>query len=150
MLVLAQSLAQFRRACVQRRMIAYYAASITGLTFLVAFWLEDLQLSHTAAWRELKMDVVSALQVLPASQQRVVRIAELENTGQLSASAKAWLKQTTITIQPVQVRTGNARPNQEGLAARFGVWRFAMIRFPDGKQEFVGPYEVLNGSRSVP
>lgn len=155
MLVLIQSLAQFRRACVPRRLIVYYAASITGLAFLVAFWLEDLQLSHTSAWRELKTDVVSALQALPGTprtpgQQRVVNIAELENTGQLSASAKAWLKQTTITIQPVEVKTPNGRPNQEGLAARFGIWRFAMIRFPDGKQEFVGPYEVLNGSRLTP
>jgi len=141
-ILLALSFAQFRRARVQGRVVVCYTAIVAAYTFLAAFWVVDIQMSNAEAWRELKTNVAEALQSLPRSNLKpeAVSVGELESTGQLSSAAKAWLRGATITIQLGEARTFSSHLNDQGTPRVVNNPMLAVIRFPDGRQEFVGPY----------
>jgi len=142
-LVLRQSLAQFRREQVQARKVIASCAVLAVFTFFGIFWVIDISISPQKAQNSLRQDVATALCSLPRRElysDRPQRVTpkQLEQTGNLSFSARRWLRDSTISIMVVEVRGG---PSAAALAKR-GRWCTAVIYFSNGEQDFVQPYPV--------
>jgi hypothetical protein len=143
-IVLVQSLAQFKRTQVRFRTTIWYAAAVLAFTVLAAFWVVDLQMSYDKAGSYLRENTAQALRSMGAvgrthGHSQEVSLADLEQTGLLSGAAKKWLRGANITIQPVEARGFSKLPSN-GTPGPVNNPVLALIRFPNGQQDFIGPY----------
>jgi hypothetical protein len=114
-------------------------------TFVCCLWVTDISICQQKAWNSLREDVATALRALPPrefysarTQAQVVTLKQLEQTGKLSATARKWLRDSTMYIQAVEVRGGSPV-----VGAKQGEWFTVSIHFRDGGQDFVPPFLVF-------
>jgi hypothetical protein len=109
LLLLGQSLVQFRRAQPQRYVLLRYSIIAVLVCFCCILGLVTLNESaHQVETGELKLELQNALLSLPPANveptpeaPRVVTFKELEDTGKLSPMTRTWLRNTTISFQEV-------------------------------------------------
>lgn len=133
MMLLAQSLARFRRARQQGCAMFKSAIVLLTLVFAGTFWWADLAKSLQRQVGPFTQSLIKALVALPqantkliSGQPWVVSGQELEQTGMLSETAKVWLRKAQITYTPP------VRPNQSSeTQARLSPT--VTIHFPNGR-----------------
>ncbi len=134
LMLLAQSLARFRRARQQGCVMFKSAIVLLTLVFAGTFWWADLAKSLQRQVGPFTQSLIKALVALPqakammdSGQPWVVSVQELEQTGMLSAPAKVWLRNAQITYAPPQ------RPSQSsnGQARSRPT---VTVHFPNGRE----------------
>jgi len=107
-ILLVQSFLQFRRAQMQKSRFLWHSLLITALTLTLGFCLGVLNSAAQQARALPPMELQDIIPRLPEpstpptpEHPRIVSLRELEQTGQLSSATKHYLKDVTISVQPV-------------------------------------------------
>lgn len=134
LMLLAQSLARFRRARPQGIALFKAAIVLLALIFAGTFWWTDLAKSLQRQVGPFTQSLIKALVALPqantkliSGQPWVVSGQELEQTGMLSAPAKVWLRNAQITYAPPQRRSQSSNGQERSRPT-------VTIHFPNGRE----------------
>jgi hypothetical protein len=129
---LVQSLRAFRRAQVDRQLVATYGGLLALVCFLVTFGISSYQRAAGNQWRsapvrELRAAIEAARP--PAGPARVVSLAELEATGLVSDATRRWLSGSEVTVESRSVpwRTTPGGP------AEYRILHRVHVVFPNGQ-----------------
>jgi hypothetical protein len=147
LVLLGQSLAQFRRAEHKRTTLAIYSCVLGIILVAGAFWEADFVasaygLAQSPPILELEQSIRSVVARKSPSpttgKPQVVTLAELEQTGALSESTKTWLKGSVISYGPPvrEYVADEARKQYMQYMHRYGLLYTCpvFVCFPDGSQ----------------
>jgi hypothetical protein len=132
-LMLRQSLSQFRQPAVRPGVLLKRGVVLGALIFLYAFLARDFVAAADNAWERPQAELEQALRELPSKEHSGnASFSELEATGALSASTKAWLRGATITWYPITMPQ-NQTEAEMAFAMRYGLPKYSVnVLFPDG------------------
>ena len=135
--LLRQSLAQFRQVSARRATVLKNAVLLGALICIYGFWGRDLVASVDRAWAEPERELEQAIMQLPykhafvGAPPYVLSIAELESTGALSNNTKAWLRGAVVSCGPAEIAISSQNAMRL-YGERYGRTCFVSVRFPNG------------------
>lgn len=140
LLLLRQSLVEFRRSEERRRKLFQYSLTLAGLILLLSFWSVDTvssigKLSNSWPVEDLRMALNPIVSKDQMGGQKVRVVSAQELKGRISEQTELWLRNASISYRPVGVNMLKS--------GKLEIAYEVSVVFPNGRSfSFVGGYST--------